>query len=139
MTFSFFSPQVLSVLVCTRPVSRRISHRPLAEKFFGLAAIDFDKPPAAGRKKIRLSRRFCRRLSRDHNDLHSVKVVIIQQCIYRKLQLELLRAVLHPGLGTCYDRYQSRCKKVLGQHNINSYNIIQWDIICIGNTSKSIK
>ena len=64
-----------------RPVSRRISRRPPAEKNFRLiAAIDFAKPPAAGRKKIRLSRRFCRRLSRDHNDLHGVKVVIIQQC-----------------------------------------------------------
>jgi len=61
-----------------KPVSRRISRLP--KKFFGLAAIDFAKPPAAGRKKIRLSRRFCRRLSRDHNDLHGVKVVIIQQC-----------------------------------------------------------
>ena len=36
-----------------RPVSRRISRRP--KIFFGLAAIDFAKPPAAGR-----------RLSRDH-------------------------------------------------------------------------
>jgi len=25
--------------------------------------VDFAKPPAAGRKKIRLSRRFCRRLT----------------------------------------------------------------------------
>ena len=64
------------ILGTDRPVSRRISRRP--KKIFGLAAIDFAKPPAAGQKKIRLSHRFCRRLSRDHNDLHGVKVVIIQ-------------------------------------------------------------
>ena len=63
-----------------RPVSRRITAGRRPKKIFGLAAIDFAKPPAAGRKKIRLSRRFCCRLSRDHNDLHGVKVVIIQQC-----------------------------------------------------------
>ena len=62
-----------ATVMVARPVSRRISRRP---KIFGLAAIDFAKPPAAGRKKIRLSRRFCHRLSRDHNDLHGVKVVI---------------------------------------------------------------
>ena len=50
----------------TRPVRRRISRRPPAEK------------------KIRLSRRFCRRLSRDHNDLHGVKVVIIGPFRHRK-------------------------------------------------------
>jgi len=35
-----------------RPVSRRISHRPPSKKIFGLATIDFAKPPATGQKKI---------------------------------------------------------------------------------------
>ena len=56
----------------SRPVSHRISRWP--KKISGLAAINFAKPPAVGRKKIRLSRRFCRRLSCDHNDLHGVKI-----------------------------------------------------------------
>jgi len=38
------------------PVSRWISRRP--RKNFGLAAVDFAKPPDAGKKKIRPSRRF---------------------------------------------------------------------------------
>jgi len=33
-------------------VSRQISRRPPAENNFGLAAVDFAKPPAAGRKTL---------------------------------------------------------------------------------------
>ena len=61
----------LSSSSSSRPVSRRISRR--LKKNCGLAAVDVAKPPAAGQNKIRLSRRFCHRLSRDHND---VKVCI---------------------------------------------------------------
>jgi len=71
---SMFSSVCLSlVYVClsVRPVSRRISRRP--KKNCGLAAVDVAKPPA--KTKLRLSRRFCHRLSHDDND---VKVVIIQ-------------------------------------------------------------
>jgi len=39
-------------LYIPRPVSRRISRWLPAEKNFGLAAVDFAKPPAAGRKKF---------------------------------------------------------------------------------------
>ena len=46
------------------------------------------QPPAE--KTIRLSRWFCRRLSRDHNDLHGVKVVIIQQCTLCKTTMRIL-------------------------------------------------
>ena len=75
--------------VPTRPVSRRISRRP--KKIFGLAAVDFAKLPAAGRKKIPLSRRFNRQLSR--------AAVTYKSRLYstfrRKIRLEWLYAVLH--------------------------------------------
>jgi len=58
---NFLSP-VISKWRALRPVSRRISRQP--KKIFGLAAVNFAKPPAAGRKKIRLSRRLSRQLSR---------------------------------------------------------------------------
>jgi len=42
------NPHQLTII----PVSRRISRRPPAEKNFGLAAVDFAKPPVAGQKKF---------------------------------------------------------------------------------------
>ena len=75
-----------------RPVSRRISRRP--KKNCGLAAVDVVKPPAAGQNKIRLSRRFCHRLSRDYNDVKVfIATLLLPICALKSLMHNYFQVV----------------------------------------------